>query len=594
MRTPCRFIRWPAAVATSCLLLASAVVQARPAAEPVDLIVHNARVWTVDDAHPLAQAVAVRGNRIVKVGDDAEVLALKGARTRTLDVQGRLVLPGFIDGHTHFENAAEWFYEARLVDVNDEAGMLERLAETAARVPEGMWITGYDWGSFAAAAARRAGDRGFVGFAPSLAAVDRVTSRHPVLLRRHDGSYFVNSLGMRLLRIDRNSLNPSNGEYQRDPATGELTGMLFGSAGGRMAQTLPPPSRARTLIAAEWLVKDLNRQGITGIHDIARVEAISQQQIYHTHVERSNSDLSIFTDLRDRGRLTLRVNPILTMANWRDYASHGIVPQGGDDMIRYGGLKAFIDGFYMEEPYLDNPQNAGGLTFRVVDEASMERDLVAADRLGFDPAVHVIGDKAHRLLLDWYETAVARNPARDRRLRVIHAWFPNAHDIERAGRLGAVADITPYHLMREKKIVDAKLGPARAQTAFAWRTMIDNGIRLNIVSDWPGSFDRGNIAPINPMENLWYALTRQDVGGDPAGGWRPEQALTIEEAIRAYTINPAHTTHEQAIRGSITEGKLADLIVLSDNILELAPAQLLDTRVLYTIFDGRVAYEAVP
>lgn len=583
-------------IATLALLLAGAcgVVDVAKAErrQATDLILHNAQVWTVDDAQPRAQAVAISGNRIVKVGSNADVLALKDSTTRVLDLQGKLVLPGFIDAHTHFENATEWFFEARLVDVDSEPAMLQRLAETVRRVPPGMWITGYDWGSNAAGAAKRRNQADFTAFVPSLAEVDRVTPNHPVLLRRHDGSYFINSKGMALVRIGRNSPNPATGEYQRDPATGELTGMLFGSVGERMALTLPPPSQARTLIAAKQLVEDLNRYGITGIHDIARVDEISQQHIYHTHVERSNSDLAIFTKLRERGQLTVRVNPILTMANWRDYQAYGIVPGGGDDLIRFTALKAFVDGFYMEQPYLDNPQNSGDLTFRVVDEASMEADIIATDRLGFDPAVHVIGDKGHRLLLDWYEKAIAQNPARDRRMRIIHAWFPAAGEIERAGRMQAIAEITPYHLMREKGSIDHKLGPQRAQTAFAWRSMIDHGLRLNIVSDWPGSFDRGNLAPLDPMQNLYYALTRQDLDGNPPGGWHPEQSLTIEEAIRAYTINPAFTSHEDAIKGSITEGKLADLIVLSDNILELDPTRLPQTRVLHTIFDGRLVYSA--
>lgn len=562
---------------------------AGPASQSPDLILHNANVWTVDDAKPTAEAVAIKGGRIVKVGSDPDVLSLKGASTRVVDLNGKLMLPGFIDAHTHFENATQWFYEARIIDIETEDALLERLAETAKRVPEGMWITGYDWGASTAAAARRKGQLDYLAFVPSLSEVDRITPNHPVLLRRHDGSYFVNSKGMALARVNQNSLDPSNGAYGRD-TKGELTGMLFGSAGERMVLTLPPPSRARTLIAAEALMKELNRNGITGIHDIARVDAISQEQLYHTNVERSNSDVSIFNDLRESGKLTVRVNPIVTMDNWKHYASHGISPGAGDDLIRYGALKAFVDGFYMEKPYLDNPSNSGGLTFRVVDEATSRSDVIEADKLGFDPAVHVIGDKAHRLLLDWYEAAIAANPPRDRRLRIIHAWFPALREIERAGKIGAIAEITPYHLMREKAVIDKKLGPQRAETAFAWRTMMDHGIRMNIVSDWPGSFDRGSIAPLNPLENLYYALARADLAGEPPGGWRPEQGFTIQEAIRAYTINPAYTSHEDGVKGSITEGKFADLIVLSDNILKMPAEKLPQARVLYTIFNGNVVY----
>lgn len=586
-----RFTMLAATLGVLLSALAADPARAATPATSADLIIHHANIWTVDDSQPQAQAVAIKDGRIARVGSNKEVLRLKGADTRLLDMQGKLVLPGLIDGHTHFENATDWFFEARVIDVNDEALLLERLAETAARVPQGMWITGYDWSAFAASAAKRKGDTGFQPLTPSLAAVDRITPDHPVLLRRYDGSYFMNSRALALTRITRNSPNPSNGEYARDPRTGELTGMVHGSAGERMVLTMPPKSRARTLVAARQLMKELNRHGITSIHDIARVDELSQKHIYHTNVERSNSDLSIFTDLRRDGDLSVRVYPILTMANWRDYTAFGITPSTGDELIHYGALKAFVDGFYMEKPYLDNPNNSGGLTFRVVDEASMQEDVVGADRLGFDPAVHVIGDKAHRLLLDWYEAAIAANPPRDRRFRLIHSWFPAEKELDRAARIGMIMDITPFHLIREVKSMDHRLGPERVKTAFAWRSMIDKGLRLSIVSDWPGSFDRGNLAPLNPFENMYYAIARQ-YQGQPVGGWHPEQGLTIQEAIRAYTINPAYSAREEAIKGSITEGKLADLVVLSDNILQAPTAQLLKTQVLYTIFGGRVVYQA--
>jgi predicted amidohydrolase YtcJ len=284
------------------------------------------------------------------------------------------------------------------------------------------------------------------------------------------------------------------------------------------------------------------------------------------------------------------VYPLLTLRVWRELLDYGIRPGSGDEMIRYGGLKAFVDGFLMFDPYVNNPNYAGSLTFRVVDEQTMENDIVSADSAGFDSAVHVIGDKAHNLLLNWYEAAIARNRPRDRRFRLIHAWYPSPKDIQRAGRMKAIAEITPYHLLRDVLGIERSLGPERAKTAHAWRTMIQNGIRLNLVSDFPGSFDKSSLSPVHPLENMFYAIARQHVSGIPPGGWHAGEAMTIQEAIQAYTINPAFASHEEHLKGNITEGKLADLVVLSRDVLSIEPRELLSTEVLYTVFDGRIVY----
>lgn len=572
------------------LAIAAYLAAASAAAAPATLILRNADIWTVDDARPTARALAIEGNRIVAVGDERQVMRLKGPDTRIMDLQGAFVLPGLIDAHTHFGNAIGAFFEVRLLDVNDDATLLTRLQVATHDVPKGMWITGYGWSAFAAAAANKKGDASFAPLTPSLAAIDRLTPDHPVLLRRYDGEYFINSRGLQLARIEKNTPDPSNGEYVRDPHSGELTGMLLGTAGERMAEILPPPSLARELIAARAMLRELNSNGFTSIHDIARIDEISQTRLYRTDVERSATDLGIFTDLRERGELTVRVFPILTMANWRDYAAHGIAPGSGDEMIRFGALKAFVDGFYMSKPFDDRPNYSGGLTFRVVDEQSLRDDIVGSDAIGFDPAVHVTGDKAQQLLLDWYEDAIRVNPARDRRFRLIHAWYPATVEVERAGKIGAIADIQPHHLVRELGDIEKQLGPERARFAFPWRTMIERGVRISLGSDWPGSFDRSSVEPLSAIENIYYAVTRQRLDGTPAGGFHPEQALTVDEAIRAYTINPAYGSREEGLKGSITVGKLADVVVLSRNIRKIPPREIPSTRVLHTIFDGRLVY----
>lgn len=560
-------------------------------AEPADLILHNAKVWTADEARPLAQAVAVRGNRIVKVGANRDVLALRGPASKVLDLKKRLIVPAFIDGHTHFENATEWFFEAQLMDVDTEAEMLARLGAATKRVPKGLWITGGDWGELEARKARRRGETTFLSFTPARASVEAASRDHPVLFRRHNGDCFANSEAMRLLRITKHSPDPPGGVNVRD-AAGELTGIITGKGCERAFLTLPPKSMARTLIAARAIVRQLNGYGLTGIHDVARVDRLSQQHVYHTHVERSSSDVGIFEALRDEGRLTLRVYALLPLSQGTQLAALGITPGSGDDLIRYGALKSFIDGTLMHEPWTHRPQYPGDFTFRVVDEQSMRSAFIDTDRLGWDMATHQVGDKATALYLDWMEEAIRRNGSRDRALRLIHLHFPGMREIERAGALQAFADITPYHMIREIGLVEEQIGEERARTAFPARSLIDKGMQVNLVSDWPGDFYKLGSKPIDPLVNIFYAVARREIGAPAGNAWHPNEAITIEEGLRAYTINPARAAREERIKGSITEGKLADIVVLSKDILGARADDLLSTKVLYTIFDGNVVYEA--
>ena len=577
-----------------------------PAETPANLILFDGAVWTVDPAQPQAQAIAIRADRIVRVGSDREALALKGPKTQVIDLDGKLVLPGFIDAHTHLGNAVDAFFELRLNGVDDEATLLSLIRDRAARVPARYWITGGDWSAQAGWKLERAGDVVLaplqaprrkngqeISFAPSLEAVDALTPDQPVLLKRYDGAYFINSMGLKLLHIDKHSPDPAGGRYERHPASGELTGMLYGTAGERALRSLPPRSRAQRLLGATAMVRQLNSHGITGIHDIARVPEVAEKLTFSTDVERSATDFDIFTDLRSAGALTVRVNPILTLKTWESLPAAGINPMGGDDLIRFGALKMFVDGFLMMRPYKDNPRYAGSLSFRNRSVEELRAEVLAADRAGWDIATHVTGDKAHLMAFDWYEEAVARNSPRDRRFRILHAWYPREQEIGRGGRMGVIGDITPYHLIREIPSLERKLHDDQLGSAFAWRSMIRAGWRLNIVSDWPGSYDGNHDAPVNPLENIYLAITRSDFpdAATPVA-WRPEQALTIEEAIAAYTINPAWSSREQAVRGSITPGKLADLVVLSRDIRKLAPRELLATRTLYTILGGRIVFTA--
>lgn len=571
------------------LILLLWVPMARGAELPAELILHGGRVWTVDPARPEATAVAVRGDRIVRVGSDAEVLALRGTATEVVNLRGRLLLPGFIDAHTHFENASDWLFQVSLYDCNDSRQLLERLAAAVARIPKGLWITGGDVGAHAAWDAEAGGRPAPPPFVPDRAAVDAMSPDHSVLLRRHDRAYFANTRALRRARFTRDTPDPRGGRIERDPVTGEPTGMLYGRAGERVAELMPPPSLERKLVGARAALEDLRRAGITSIHDVARIDALSQRQLFRTHVERSSTDLEIFRELQRRGELTVRVYAHLSLPLWKEVAA-SVRPRSDEGMIRFGALKGFIDGFLMEEPYADRPGYSGDFTFRFTSPQDMARDIAGADRGGFDPVVHTIGDKAHRLLLDWYEAAIRSNPPRDRRFRVIHAWYPRARDIERMGRLGLIADVTPNHLVRGLRTIERSLGPERSRTAHAWRSLMRAGVRLNLVSDWPGSYNEQEHTPLRPLENISYAVTRQGPDGSPPGGWHPEERMTVREAIEAYTVNPAFSSWEEDRKGAITEGKLADLVVLSRDILSLPPEEIRRTEVDYTVLGGRVTY----
>jgi len=562
----------------------SGAAQPSTGTEAATLILHNGRIWTVDDECPEAQAVAVRGETIVKVGGNAEVLALQGEGTRIVDLRGRLVVPGFNDAHTHFENAVNWFFQVMVMAVNTQEDLLIQLRAAAARVPPGMWITGGDWSTFAWQAAQKTNPTGWSAFVPDLAAVDAVTPNHPVLLRRFDHRYFINTAGMRLAGITETA----DAGYERDPGTGRLTGLLSPAAGEQVEKLLPPPTRALKLIGARGVLRALNSVGLTSIHDIARLDEISQRQTFPTFVERSYTDIGIYRDLKSRGELTVRVHALTALETWAELASIGVTPRSGDRLLNFGTLKDFVDGSLMFAP-LDG--KTGNFTFRFKGVEAMLRNITAADHAGFDVGIHVIGDRALHLLLDWYEQAMAANGPRDRRFRLIHVWYATPEDLARAGRLGLTADVTPHQLLEQDLAALAqKLGPERAKTAFAWRTMIERGMRLNIVSDLPGLFNKTSLSPYNPLENMYAAITRRHPArpGDPA--WHPEQGLTIQEAIKAYTTNPAYASREENLKGTITAGKLADLVVLSQDILRLPPESLLQTHVDYTILGGRIVH----
>lgn len=569
-------------------LLGGTLLAQQPALRPANLILRNAKVWTLDEELPEAEAVAIRGNRIVKVGSNKDVQDLfSPGYTRVINLRGKLVLPGFIDSHTHFDAAGRLLFGLNLLDVNDPEKFALRVAEVAARLPKGNWIMGGNWGAYAQweKDAPAPTPVPVTLLEPTKELIDSVTPEHPALIRRFDGKvWLANSLALEAAGITRDTPDPENGTIVRDP-TGEPTGLLRGEAYKLVEQIIPPPSFEQKLVEARCALAEARRWGVTSIHDNTSFE-----------------QLEVFKALHRNGELTLRVWARTPLAEWerlKEYIRLYRIPpaQGGwgDQYIRLGGLKGWVDGIMGNstalffEPYNHQPDNFGRLREIMFPEGNLEQLVRAADREGFTVTIHAIGDRANRILLDTYQKVFAENPPGDRRFRVVHAQVVHPDDFKRFGELKLIAEVQPYHCIDDMRWLEERIGHERARGAYAFRTLLDAGAMLSFGSDWPGT--SASLYPTNPLLGIYAAVTRQTLTGQPTEGWFPEQRLSIEEAIRFFTLNNAYASFEESIKGSITEGNLADLVVLDRDILSLPPQELLETQVLYTIFDGKIIYE---
>ncbi len=563
------------------------------APEPAELILINAKVWTGEKAQPWAEAVAVRGNRIAAVGTVEEINRYSRiGRTKVLDLSGRLVLPGFIDNHTHFAQAGRLLLGLNLLDVNDAETLRQRVAEGAARLPAGAWLTGGEWGAYAQWAMNATGKPATEAqspqrkneFLPTKEMIDGVTGDHPALISRFDGKlYLANSLALRAAGITAQTPNPPDGEILRG-ADGQPNGLLLGRAVELVRKAIAPASYEQRRAEALRALEEARRWGVTTIHDNTSFEL-----------------LALFQDLQRSGELTSRVWARMPLSDWeklRDFIRARNLPRvtggWGDDMIRLGGLKAWVDGIMGNssalfwEPYTNDPKSYGRLRPVMFPEGNLHRLMRGADLAGFTVTVHAIGDYANHLLLDTYERVFRENPPRDRRFRVVHAQVLDAADAPRFGKLALVAEVQPYHAIDDMRWMDERIG-ARSEWAYAFKALEQGGAVMSFGSDWPGT--NASYYPINPLLGIYAAVTRQTLKGEPPGGWHPGQLVALEDAVRYFTVNNAWITFEEDSKGSIKPGKLADLVVLDRDIFARPPRQLTETQVLYTILDGRIVYQ---
>ena len=582
-----------------------------PPPEPADLILRNGLVYTVDPTNTLTEAVAIRGAKIVFVGSSKEVMRFRSKQTRVIDLKGAFVLPGFNDNHVHFASAAQ-FLEFNVMRVATQQEFVARVKDVVARLPKGEWILGGYWGAYDQWTAGSAGSKRREPFSPDITAIEAITKDHPMFIRKFDDSEFAaNSAALRAVGIDPANPKlpaPASAEAQTrgrpdtargtEPAGSKLEGIEFvkdssgrfnGHLRGRgvmrlFGSVIPKQfSHERRVQQTKNALAEIRRYGVTNVSDMS-----------------DDEQLDIYRELLKTNELTVRVHFRPGLDRWQEISDRGIKIGSGDEWIRLGALKGHIDGIMGTSSarffagYSNDPANHGRWRPLMIDEkgsfveGKFLKYMLDADLAGLQMTVHAIGDEANNVLLNYLEELNRQNGARDRRFRLVHAQVIAADDFKRLGKLRVVAEVQPFHLSDDMRWMEERIGRERCRGAYAFKSIKDSGAILCFGTDWPGT--SASEYPINPMLGLYAAVTRQTLNGEPAGGWFPEQRITMEEAIRAYTYNTAYANFEEKIKGSIEVHKLADLVVLTTNLLRASPREVLDTKVVMTIVGGKIVY----
>ena len=534
-----------------------------PEGNMVDLALLNGKVWTGDPGRPWAEAVAVRGDKIFAVGTTAEILKLASGSVNLVDLGGALVLPGFIDSHTHFLAGGFALKSIQLRAARSREEFVALIAAKARELGKGGWVVNGDWDH----------QEFSPPDLPRKDWIDAVTPDNPVCVNRLDGHMVLaNSAALKLAGVTKDTPVPPGGEIVKDPATGEPTGILKDMAMDLVYAKIPEPSFAEKLEAAEASLRHAAENGVTSVHEMADA-----------------ASFEVFEELARRSGLTARVYVYIPITEVDTLARLKLKSPFGSPYLKLAGLKGFVDGSlgsataYFFEPYTDDPGTSGLLHGQMFPEGIMEKRIMEADRAGLQLAIHAIGDRANSLLLDMYEKAVAANGPRDRRWRVEHAQHLRPADIVRFGRLGLVAAVQPYHLVDDGRWAEGKIGPERARTTYAFRSLSEAGATLAFGSDW-------TVAPLSPILGIYAAVTRRTLDGKKPDGWVPEEKISVEEAVRAYTVNGAYAEFAEAAKGAIQAGKLADMVVLDRDIFAIPPEEIAGVKVAMTVFDGKIVH----
>ncbi len=526
-----------------------------------DILFKNGDFWTGSPRKPSASYLACKDGRIVAVGSG--VLSAD-VGIPAVDLKGCFAMPGFVDAHTHFRIGGASLNRLDLRSARSEADFSEAVRAKARSHPDRKWLMGGNWDHESWNSRRL----------PTKNLIDDATQRFPVFLDRLDTHMaLVNSAALRMAGISGETPDPPGGVIVRDER-GEPTGIVKDAAREMIVKLIPEPKMDELMRDAREAMKLANRLGVTTVSDMS-----------------PERDMRAYIDLKEKGQLTVRINMVLPIDKYRTLANHGIQADsrsGSNEWIRLGAVKAFADGSlgagtaWFFEPYEDNSSNYG-LPSDLLSSGELENLAIDADRNHIQLAVHAIGDKAVSRVLDIFERIQRQNPAWDRRFRIEHAQHLKEEDFVRMKRLYVIASVQPYHCIDDGRWAESKIGAERAGSSFAFRRLLgDRGI-IAFGTDWP-------VAPLNPLESVYAAVTRATADGKRPGGWIPEQKVEPEEALWAYTYGSAFASFSEGEKGTLDPGKFADIVVLSANPLKAAPGEIRNIKALMTVVGGNVVY----
>jgi predicted amidohydrolase YtcJ len=532
--------------------------------EVADLVLYNGKIWTVNPKQPWAEAVAIKDARILKVGTTEEIKTHQDERTKDFDLEGSFVLPGFIDSHTHFLDGGFALSSIQLRGAKSKTEFIAAVEKKAGEINPGEWILYGDWDQ----------QQFDPPEMPRKEWIDPVSPHNPVFVNRLDGHMaLANSLALEIAGITRNTVPPPGGEILIDPVTGEPTGILKDEAMSLISDKISEPSLDEKKKAAIAALKHASQMGVTSVHDMAY-----------------SSNFEVYYELFKEGTLSARLTVYFAIGQDDLYSQLEEKKSLENDLLKVGGLKGFVDGslgsftalFF--DPYTDDPEKSGILVSDMYPEGIMEKRIREADKSGLQIAIHAIGDKANHIILDIMERAIADGGPRDRRWRIEHAQHLIPEDFARFAKMDIIASMQPYHAIDDGRWAEKKIGKERVKYTYAFKSFLDADVLLAFGSDW-------TVAPLDPISGIYAAVTRRTLDGKNPDGWIPEQKISLFEAIKGYTINGAYTEFAERVKGSVEEGKFADLVVLSQNLFEIPSEDILDTEVIATVFNGEIIYK---
>jgi predicted amidohydrolase YtcJ len=536
------------------ILLSSSVSAQHPMA---DRIYVNARIWTGDSSNEWATSIAVRDSMILFVGDHYALF--KGPNTVLIDAKGQMIVPGFIDNHTHFLAGGMQLVSVNLREARSPATFIQAFRDFASSLTDERWILGGDWDH-----------ESWGGELPRKEWVDSVSGKHPVLVNRHDGHMaLANSLALKRAGINKNTPDPAGGEIVRDPLTHEPTGILRDEATELVSKVIPGPTRPQLQEYLQRAVYQALIHGVTQVHDMGSFGGWP--------------DLDAYRQAHAKNQLGIRVYSFVPVSSWRRMDGFVKANGRGDNRLRWGGLKGFVDGslgsttawFY--EPYLDAPASVG---LQVTDTGLLRRWVIAADSAGLQVATHAIGDRANDWILGIYRDAVTINGMRDRRFRIEHAQHLTAEAIHYFSMQQVIPSMQPYHAIDDGKWAHKRLDSSRLKRTYAFRTLLATNARLTFGSDW-------TVAPLDPIAGIYAAVTRRTLDDKNPEGWYPAEKIGVADALRCYTVNNAYAGFQENKLGRLKAGMLADFVILSDDLFKVAPEKIRDVRVTRTIVNGK-------